>query len=252
MANRVNLKLGKGAPKIDSKRLMLRDYLTSALPPPPKAVDWTKGSATNFGYMLNNDLGDCVIAAIGHAIQIWSLNVGTEITVPDSQIEHYYEIWAGYVPGNPNTDNGYVIVDALNKWRAQKFDGHTLIGYADPDLGNQEHIKQSVALFGVVDSGLALPVTAQTQDVWEVVGDGKTGNSAPGSWGLHSAIIVGFAPFGPLFLSWGETIPASWAFAATYCDELHTLLGGRWLLNGPAPSGFRMNALLADLPEIAA
>ncbi|HYB25349.1 MAG TPA: hypothetical protein VEF89_01915 [Solirubrobacteraceae bacterium] len=33
--------------------------------------------------------------------------------------------------------------------------------------------------------GIALPVTAQGQTEWTVVGDGKTGNSAPGSWGGH-------------------------------------------------------------------
>jgi hypothetical protein len=239
-------KLGKLAPRIDDKRLMLRNYLTPDLPPPPASVDWTKG-VTSFGFMLNNTLGDCVIASLGHSIQIWSLNAGTEVTVPDSVIEDYYEWWAGYVPGDPSTDNGYVLVDALNNWRAKGFDYHKLLGYADPDLNNVTHLQQSVALFGGLHIGLQMPITAQSQDVWSVVPGGGP-NSQPGSWGGHAVYVCGYNATGPVCVSWGEVIQMTWEFWNAYVDEAHTSFGMMWIENGGAsPSGFRMEQLLSDL-----
>ena len=48
-------------------------YLASGLPPAPPAVDYTRG-ITDFGMMLNDRLGCCTIAAVGHGVQVWRLN----------------------------------------------------------------------------------------------------------------------------------------------------------------------------------
>src|SRR5580658_8869232 len=64
MFDHTKAKLGKKAPKIDSRTLRLAKYLT-AVPPPPASCDWTKG-VTEWGMMLNDALGDCTCAAIGH------------------------------------------------------------------------------------------------------------------------------------------------------------------------------------------
>ncbi len=161
-------KLGRKAIKTDSRTLELGRYLTPAVPPPPAAADWTKG-IDSWGMMLNDMLGDCTIAGCGHAVQVWTANTGTMVTVPDSTIESYYEQWDGYVPGNPSTDKGGVELDVLNDWQKQGFAGNTLLAFADPRLANLVEMRQSIALFGGVYIGLSLPLTAQTQDVWDVV-----------------------------------------------------------------------------------
>ena len=43
-------------------------------------------------------------------------------------------------------------------------------------------------MFGGVYIGLALPVTAQTQDVWDVVAGGGA-NAKKGSWGGHCVFV---------------------------------------------------------------
>ena len=104
------LKLGRKAVKTDSRTLRLAKYM-KALAPPPNSVNWD--ATTEFSMMLNDEIGCCVIAAIGHAIQVWTIHASREATVPDSIIQNYYSTWGGYVPGDPSTDNGMVELDAL-------------------------------------------------------------------------------------------------------------------------------------------
>jgi hypothetical protein len=193
MADHSKMKLGRKAIKTDSRTLALGRYLTPGLPPPPPACDWTKG-ITDWGMMLNGPepsepefpegLGDCTIAGCGHAVQVWSANTGSMVTVPDATILNYYEQWDGYVPDDPSTDAGGIELDVLNDWQKQSFAGNALLAFADPKPANLTDVRQSIALFGGVYIGLSLPLTAQTQDVWDVVPRGGA-NAKPGSWGGH-------------------------------------------------------------------
>lgn len=242
------LLLGKGSPVGDERRLMFARYLPAGIEP-KGANDWTKGQ-TSFGMMLNNALGDCTCAGVGHSPQIWTLNVyGTMCTILDANVEHIYEKWCGYVPGDPSTDQGGVEPVVLNKWRANGFFGHDLLAYCDPDPQNQEHVEIAVDLFGVVYIGLGLPITAQSQvgGVWDVVGDPNTDpNSAPYSWGGHCVIIVGYDADGLTCITWGALQKMTWRFWDAYCDESHALLGRDWVEKNIAPSGFNYKQLLAD------
>lgn len=226
------LLLGKKAPKLDPRTLQLSRYLTPELPPPPVSVDWY-GGVTSFGEMLNDELGDCTCAAVGHAIQVASLNthVGEE-TPPDSAVLGLYESACGYVPGNPSTDQGGVIIDVLNYVRQFLFDTHKLWAYADPSPGDVNHIKQAISLFGMVDIGIGLPLTAQTQvgTLWDVVGNPKTNpNSQPYSWGGHSVIVAAYDAEGLTCVTWGALQKMTWNFWATYTDESHALMLNMWL-----------------------
>ena len=89
MSDHPTMRLGRKAVKTDSRTLRLNRYLLTELPAPPDAVDWTKG-ITNFGMMLNDQLGDCTVAALGHAIQVWTANSRVEGTVTDQVIESAY------------------------------------------------------------------------------------------------------------------------------------------------------------------
>ena len=248
MADHSKMKLGRKAIKTDSRTLAFAKYLTPALPPPPPAADWTKGIAS-WGMMLNDTLGDCTIAGVGHAVQVWTPNTGAEVTVPDSTIESYYEQWDGYVPGNPNTDNGGVELDVLNDWQKNGFAGHSLVAFADPKPAKLVEIHQSIALFGGVYIGLSLPLTAQKQDVWDVVPKGGA-NAKPGSWGGHCVYVPRYDQSGFTCITWGQQKTMTLAFWKKYCDEAHTLLGQDWLTAKGSPQGFDQAQLLIDLKAI--
>jgi hypothetical protein len=242
------MKLGRKAIKTDSRTLALGRYLTASLPPPPPKADWTKG-ISSWGMMLNNSLGDCTIAGIGHAIQVWSANNGSMVTVPNSTVEKYYEKWDGYVPGNPGTDNGGVELDVLNDWRKQGFSGNPLLAFADPKPADLMEVRQSIALFGGVYIGLSLPITAQTQEVWDVVPKGGA-KAKPGSWGGHCVFVPKYDPNGFTCVTWGQLKTMTLAFWKKYCDEAHALLSPKWISTKGSPSGFNLAQLQTDLKSI--
>src|ERR1700679_451448 len=111
-----NKKLGRKAVLTDTRTMRLSRYFTATLPPPPPAVDWTKG-VTAWGDMLNDELGDCTIAGLGHAVQIWTVNASKEITVLDAQVLSAYENWCGYNPSDPSTDQGGIELNVLKDFK---------------------------------------------------------------------------------------------------------------------------------------
>ncbi len=242
------MKLGRKAIKTDTRTLMLARYLKPGLPAPPPACDWTKG-ITGWGMMLNDRLNDCTIAGVGHAIQVWSANNGGIKTVPDNTIESYYEKWDGYVPTNPNTDNGGIELDVLTDWQKQGFAGHKLVAFADPQVSSLDQIRHSIAMFGGVYIGVSLPLTAQNQDVWDVVANGGA-SAKKGSWGGHCVFVAKYDKKGFTCISWGQLKTMTVAFWQKYVDEAHTLLGQDWLTSKGSAAGFDEKALLSDLAAI--
>jgi hypothetical protein len=244
-------KLGKLAPKTDEKRLKLGKYLKPELAAPPVELNWGDG-VTDWGMLGNDTLGDCTIAGVGHAVQsaMHAVGIAWDSSVETDEVIKYYEFWCGYNPADPTTDQGGVEVDVLNNWRKLRYAGHQLVAYADPEIADTLHIKQSIALFGGVYIGLALPLSAQNQDVWQVVGDGQTGASAPGSWGGHAVYVVGYSPEFLTCITWGQELQMSWDFFRAYADEAHTLFLGMWVENKTAPSGFDWAQLETDLTAI--
>lgn len=248
-------KLGKLPVK--AAKLRLSPYLrpaTLALAPPE--VDWTKG-ITNWGVMLNDQLGDCTIAACAHAVQVWTANQSrpgerpTERTVSDALVESYYSKWCGYVPGNPSTDTGAAIAGVLTTWQKEEFSGAILDGFVDANPTNIEQVKQAVNIFGVVDAGVELPIAAQNQNVWDV---SLGSDSAPGSWGGHSVALAKYNATGPVFITWGALKQATWAWWRAYASEAKPLLSPLWMnregkspARPDAPQGVDFLALHQDL-----
>ena len=194
---------------------------------------------------------DCTIAGVGHAIQVWTANTGSEVTVPDSTILSYYEQWDGYVNGDPSTDQGGVELDVLNDWRKDGFDGHKLLAYIDTKTRNLEEVRKSINLFGGVYIGIALPLSAQSQSVWENIPDDGTGNTEPGSWGGHCVYVPKYDETGFTCISWGELITMTDGFFKKYTDEAHCLLSPDFIAaNGLDPQGFNLQQLEADLAQI--
>lgn len=255
--------LGKKKARFDSSTPKFESYYdkATAVPPPPNVNYY--GTMTSFGMMLNNIYGNCTIASKGHGVQVCSYeSSGTMITVPDPTILHYYSKWDGYVPGDPETDQGGVILDVLQDWKKQTFDNHQLLAYTSVNPTNVDHVLNSIYWFGDLDIGLELPLTAQAQvgGIWDVVGDpNNSPNSKPGSWGGHDVSIGKYsvATDGTIMLypiTWGAIQAMTWDFFVTYCDEAYALLLKIWLNSkwaGGSPCGFDGQQLIADGNRVA-
>lgn len=228
----VGCRLGKHPAKMDARTLKMAKYLPVSLPPAPLQADWLSG-VTDWGMMGNDRLGDCTIAAVAHACQVWTGATGPMWTATDAEVQDYYSKWDGYVPGDPSTDNGGVELDVLNRWRAEGFCGMKLLAYVDPAPGNGEHIRQAIHLFGGVYIGLQLPLSAQSQigDIWTDLGD------MPGGWGGHAVFVPYYDPEGLICITWGKRQRMTWDFWKHYCDESHALLSEVWLDRVPGDFG---------------
>lgn len=247
-------KLGRKAIKMDSRTLRLARYLTPVLPAPAPSLDWTKG-ISSFGMMLNDRLGDCTIAALGHAIQVWTANTSAEITVPDKTILGGYENFCGYNPTDPSTDQGGIELDVLNDFKKLGFGGHSLLAFASVRPSNTRLVKQAIELFGGVYIGISLPVSAQSQTVWDVVKDNGSGNTEPGSWGGHAVFVPKYTGTNKVLtdltcITWGGLQKMTAAFWRKYVDETYALLSPSWLAAAGAPNGFDLAQLEDDLEGI--
>lgn len=240
-------KLGRRAVKTDSRTLRLSSYIKPALPAPPASCDYSKG-ITYWGMMNNDTLGCCTVAAAAHAIQIFSANVGTEVTLSDAEVLAYYSKWDGYVPGDPSTDNGGIELDVLNRWKNEEFAGHPLLAFADASVKNMTELKQAIWLFGGLYIGFSVPayIMQNTPERWDVasgVDDGIVGG--------HAVFVMGYDADGVFLVSWGGVYKMTWAFWARYVDEAHALLSREFLnANGLNPAGFNLDQLTADLAAI--
>lgn len=240
------MKLGKQQPKNDPRTLMFAAYKTPDLPEPPAIVDYFS-EVTTWPMFRNDQWGDCTCAAAGHMIETWTAQVGTLVVPDETVIEQLY------IPNTGTDDTGRVEIDVLNYWRQNGVGNDKITAYVSVDPDKLDSVRAATWLFGGLYIGIALPKTAQDQDVWDVVGDGKTGDSQPGSWGGHAVNVVGYDADGLTVITWGATHKMTWAFWSAYIDECYALISSDWVdATTTSPSGFNLYALMGDLKKVEA
>lgn len=247
----VQRKLGKLGARRDPRTLRLMDY-ASNLPPAPDSCNLTS-KLTNIGMMLNDSLGDCTCATVGHIIQQWTAENGNQIIVPDAAILALYEKVGGYIPGQDSTDNGAVALDVLNYWTKNGIAGRQpLMGYTCLDTNHVAQLKAAVYYFGNAYIGVELPLSSENQDVWSVPFFGTFGKGAKGSWGGHAIPVCAYDKDYVYVITWGVIKKMTWGFFKTYCDEAYALLSMDWInnLTKLAPGNFDLPSLQMDLTTI--
>src|SRR5271154_2083596 len=179
-----------------------------SIAPLPASIDYSTGMPSDLGAMLNDSLGDCTCAAVGHAIQIWTFNAdgaNEMITPSDGDIEALYEIAGGYVPGNESTDNGCVEQTVLTDWLNDAVDGNVLTAYVEVDQTDMDEVKRTIAECGLIYIGFNVPNylmggLTSAGSVWDVDPSGDNGSA-----GGHAVIICGYAENGNMKVqSWGD------------------------------------------------
>jgi hypothetical protein len=255
-------KLGKRPARIDSRTLTLAHYLPKAetLPAPPQVRDFTHIVA-EWPMLLNDLLGDCVVAAALHSIQEWSaMTTPFRVTPNDDDALNVYELF-GYDPKDPSTDQGIVMLDFLKYWRKTGLPvqgkTHKIDAFVSVNPKNPTEVAQALWLFGNLFVGVQLPLSAQNQAIW-CVPDGLGSSAAPGSWGGHCVPIMrehldSKFPDGIGVITWGEVLSATWYFLSCYCDEAYAILSPDWIgARGIAPNQFDLAQLQADLQALTA
>lgn len=255
-----HVRLGRKKRDPNRRTVRLEDYVDEELlPPAPPHVDYVS-EVPNWPMYDNDVLGDCTCAAVGHMEEAWSFNAGHGVIPPDSAVDLMY--WETGDPpstsgtaGGP-TDDGRDEPSVLDYWQRTGLGSSEIAGWAEIDLtkpGALDLLRSAVYVFGGVYTGAGLPITAQGQSVWKVVGDPATDpNSAPYSWGGHAIPILRFTnkpgAQGMTVITWGAPLRMTLGFFQAYFDEAYAVVSKDWLeATGLSVTGLDLAQLLADL-----
>lgn len=236
------LKLGR-KPRTFDPRVKHLKAMVPHLPVAPLAADWTRG-ITQFGPMLNDQLGDCTCAAVYHARQIWTANNGGEITEPDADVLKLYELACGYVPGDPSTDQGgveqRVLTYLLNQGMPLSNGAvDKILGFVEINHKIQNEVKVTINEFGLTYIGFNVPDSIFDENnrpfpVWDYT---------PGasSIGGHAVVLPAYGPNGLSVISWGQVYKMTWEFFEAYCDEAYAIIDKSWInATGQTPLGLTL------------
>lgn len=234
-------KLGRLPAQFDPSVPDLLSLHLRATPPLP-ATEMRWKTVLNWPMLLNDQLGDCTIAGIGHAYQYWDVitsantNGNTNVIVmTDDQALADYEVCGNYDPANPATDGGCVCLDVLKYFSQPRAIGNTqktLTKFVSVPLNNIEQLKFSIHALGNCYLGINLPTNAETLDTWDVV------KGSPIAGG-HCVTCVGYDdPNSLIYLvTWGAVIGMTYNFYNTYVEEAWSLYSADWILNSGAHLG---------------
>jgi hypothetical protein len=254
-----SFKLGRRRPISRGPRLSLKNYLTRRLAPPPATCDYSAPAMAALSQMyLNDTLGDCVIAGIGHVVGTLTSGAGDQYIYTSDQIVTLYEAIGGYNPDNPATDQGCDEVTALNYWEnnGAPAGAHQIAGWLAVDATNPLEYRTALYLFENLYFGMELP-DAWVQSAgagaainWDVAGPPDPSNG-------HCVVGVGYNQQGVTIATWGQLGTITDAAVAAYASPgangaLYTVVSQDALnsATSTAANGLDWSQLVADFDSM--
>lgn len=243
------MRLGRKAAVLDPRVPHLSKHMRMVQPKP--AVDWM-GAVKRWDCLGNDRYGCCTAAAAFHVAQTWLANNGVEFAPTEDATLALYAATSDF----PKEDDGAVESRVLTYWCSTGIPtpkGIETIAFAALTPTNLNELKLSIENFGAAYIGVGLPISAQTQDVWDVPAGGAVGDGAPGSWGGHAVPLLAYDETGFTCVTWGKPMKMTNAFLQAYCEEAYALISSDWLAkSGVSPSGLDLPGLMQDLQSITA
>jgi hypothetical protein len=226
----VNGKLGKKPAVEDVRTFKLSKLLDPSLPTPPVEYNFDAINKTIIPTPMfaNDKYGDCVMAGRAHmTLRFEYFEQKLCLDINDGEILYQYWKEGGW-PGCwfvPKPDNGLVMLLSLKSWQnlGWKLAGnkYNIYAYASIHWSDFDEVKCAISLLNGAYCGLALPNSAQNQDVWDV---SDSSNGAKASWGYHCVAIPEYNKTGPVCVTWGAKKQMTWAFLNKYCDECYAII----------------------------
>lgn len=251
-------KYGRLQPNYLKPRLWLEDYLTPHSWPKFSAVVDRASAVQNWPMYLNDSLGDCTVAGMGHmygALTQYAQN--KEAIFEDSMIQQtYFRITGGADSG---AEMSSVLEDQYTNGMQDMFGAtHKVAAFAQLKLVGPRWLACALTAFGSVYVGVNLPQSAETQ-----FESGQPWTYVQGSpiIGGHAIVLQAVdenptypANSGPdsfTYITWGSKVTASWQWCSTYIEEAWVAISDDWLqANGTTISGFDLAQLQADMSYV--
>lgn len=248
MIDRTDIKLGKLAPKHDSRTLWFDSYIDKPkLPKIPKSYGYSRG-IRYWGMMGNDKIGDCTAAMEAHAVMCWT-NATSKFYIPtDKEVVDFYSSVTGY-NGTEASDTGAALLDVEKAMRNIGLGGHRQGAFTAIQPKNIDHIKLALYIFGCVKIGVQLPDTCFDQAVWHIpTNPGWSDLPNPNSG--HAILLTDYDQKFVKVITWGEPKYATWEWIEACMDEGYVGLSKDFLMGKKSPAGFDIANLNADLKLI--
>lgn len=178
--------------------------------------------------LMNDQIGDCTVAAVGHVIEYWNTVGRLSLpTMTDAEAETAYEILGHYIPGDQSTDNGCVELDVLNYFKNHGImaasQNYKLTKFLATPARSLSQIKASIFHLGNCYFGYNLPDNALQTTLWTVDPNAQIA-------GGHAINAVGYDDSKSLLyvVSWGTVVPVTYDFHQRYCEEAWSLYSTDW------------------------
>lgn len=252
------LPMDRSAPRLTLERYLdPRSVLSRhGLPAVPLTQDVDRASEVpSWPMYLNDTLGDCTIAGIGHVYGALSqYGGGSEALFDDATIQMVYSRVGGYVPGDPDTDQGCVMSQVLADQVSNGITDtagkvHKVAGYAA--FGNPadaELLGQVLDVFGSVYVGINVQQSMETE-----FADGQPWDWTPGDQIVGGHAIALQRRFGVKdvpyeYVTWGALEKATANFQANAAEEAWVVVTEDWIgRNGTSVEGLDLQQLLSDM-----
>lgn len=251
-------KLGAKPRDFSVKAPVFESYITDvrALPDAPNVVD-RASEVTDWPMYLNDTLGDCTIAGALHSATSLATYAGMSgVSFEDAEALKAYSAVGGYVPGDPNTDQGCTLQAVCDYWQKTGFADktgrvHKLAAYAEiGDPTNLALIKQALYVFGTVYMAFNLPESAQQQFAADKIFSYVPGSPIDGG----HCMVLQLSAVGDLardnteyLITWAKAQPATTGFMQHTVSEAIAVVSPDVIdAQGVNVAGFNLSQLLQD------
>lgn len=236
-------------PRVHLANYLYHDVRAGADKTLPHTIDWIS-RVPSWPMYLNDRIGDCTCAGVGHAIQALTAFATTEKTVTDNDVLKAYEAVSGYNPSTGANDNGAVMQDVLHYWFHTGLAGHKISAYASVNIRNLAEMRSALRWFGSVYIGINVPQSAEDQfsagQPWAV--DPGADNSIIGG---HAVVIQEWDPQYARLITWGAVQRMTWDWFEKYGEEAWVVVTPDFIeANGLEASGVSMHQLVADFQTL--
>jgi len=232
----------------------LYGHRMASLPPPPKLI---RDHVAYQPEMDDNDqIGDCAEAGLANDARATAILDGFSIDIPTDKTVGLYSAVAGYVPGDPSTDRGTVLLELLRYQLTNGFDigGQTpLVGdFATFDPNDRALFANAMARCNTAYIGVNLAAADEVSNTWDINTPASAGDPTPGSWGGHLLLAWSYTGLGDddvvTLVTWGSLLyTATWRWLASRCDEAHIVIWRQLMKpNGQNFAGLDYDRLRAD------
>lgn len=251
----LSIKLGKREARHDRRVPRLSQH-AAGLPPPPASSNWW-ATVGDWQMLANDQIGDCVPAAMMHLIYQQSsyTNPGLAPVPTEAETVAFYSAVTGFMWGNAATDQGSFVLGAdgaMSKWFQ---DGivcggvlNKVTSFLQITQPNPQEWQQAVSMFSNLLVGIQLPKGI------------VDGDSVPECWrdfsgpvaGGHEVLVCGYQTLnsGVYYdvISWGEHFVVTENFLQHTLDEAVTVLNPAFInAQGLNPVGIDHAMLLAQM-----